>query len=138
MIEERLAASKIVLFDGVCNLCAGSVVFIVKRDRNKTYKFAWAQSETGKELLRWCGLPADYLDTVVYIENGVPYYKSTAALKIAKGLCMPWPILAGLLMAIPISIRDWGYNKIAKNRYQWFGKTDVCIVPNRDSSSRFL
>ncbi len=138
MIEEKLRNSKIVLFDGVCNLCADSVVFIVKRDRQRNYKFAWAQSEIGKELLRRCGLPADFLDTVVYIEEGIPYYKSTAALKIAAGLSGPWPALAFIGRMAPKVLRDWVYDRIAANRYKWFGKTDVCMVPNDDLISRFL
>lgn len=138
MIEDELQKSKIVLFDGVCNLCADSVVFISKRDKHRNFKFAWAQSETGKELLKRCGLPTDYLDTVVYIEDGVPYYKSTAALKIASGLSAPWPLLASIGKMAPKFLRDWAYDKIAENRYKWFGKTEVCMVPNEDLISRFL
>jgi predicted DCC family thiol-disulfide oxidoreductase YuxK len=138
MNKEQLEKLKIVLFDGVCNLCAGSVRFIAKRDKRAIYKFVWAQSETGKELLEWCGLPADFLDTVIYIENGVPYYKSSAALKIATGLSVPWPILAAIGLRMPKSIRDWVYDRIAENRYRWFGRTDVCLVPDKNLTSRFL
>jgi predicted DCC family thiol-disulfide oxidoreductase YuxK len=138
MNKEHLEKLKIVLFDGVCSLCAGSVRFIAKRDKRAIYKFVWAQSETGKELLEWCGLPADFLDTVIYIENGVPYYKSSAALKIATGLSVPWPILAAIGLRMPKSIRDWVYDRIAENRYRWFGRTDVCLVPDKNLTSRFL
>lgn len=138
MNRNEVLNSKIVLFDGVCNLCSWSVSFVVKRDKNRVYKFAWAQSDTGRELLKQCDLPENFLDTVIYIENGTPYYKSEAALKIAKGLSMPWPIIARLGMTLPQIIRDSIYDWIAKNRYRWFGKTDVCMVPTKDLQSRFL
>jgi predicted DCC family thiol-disulfide oxidoreductase YuxK len=97
----------------------------------------WAQSENGKELLKTCGLLEDYLETVIYLENGMPYYKSNAALKIAKGLSMPWPILSKVGMLVPEMIRDSIYEWIAKNRYQWFGKRDVCRVPTKDLLAGF-
>ncbi len=138
MNQDEILNSKIILFDGVCNLCSWSVSFVVKRDKNRIYKFAWAQSDAGKELLKWCKLPENFLDTVVYIEHGTPYYKSKAALKIASRLSMPWPILSRIGLVLPEMILDSIYDWIARNRYKWFGRTDVCMVSTKDLQSRFL
>jgi len=128
---------KVILFDGVCNLCNGSVIFVLQKERKPVFKFASIQSEPGKELLNWCGLPANYNQAIILIDNGKIYLGSTAALKIGQTLKFPWSFLASLGFIIPRSIRDWVYNQIAKHRYQWFGKRDVCMVPTKELQSRF-
>jgi len=138
MNQEELANLNIILFDGVCNLCDGTVRFIAKRDSARIYKFAWAQSDKGQELLAWCKLPINHLETVVYVENGVPYYKSTAALKIVRHLAFPWPVAYFAGIIIPASIRDYVYDRISTNRYQWFGKKDECTIPDKNLISRFI
>ncbi len=70
MHDEEIKRQKIILFDGVCNLCNGSVNFILKHERSALFHFASIQSETGKALLQWCGLPKDFSEAVIYIENG--------------------------------------------------------------------
>ena len=137
MHDEEIKQQKIILFDGICNLCNGSVIFVLKHEKNPQFRFASIQSETGKELLKWCRLPSNYNQAVVYIENGKIYLGSTAALKIGQGLIFPWPILSYAGLVIPKFIRDWVYSQIAKYRYQWFGKRDVCMVPTKELSARF-
>ena len=127
-----------ILFDGVCNLCNGSVTFILQREREPVFQFASIQSESGKELLEWYGLPSDYNQAVVLIENGKIYLGSTAALKIGQTLKSPWSFLSSLGFIVPKFIRDWVYNQIAVNRYQWFGKRDFCMVPTEKLKARFL
>lgn len=133
MIEQQ----RIILFDGVCNLCNASVIFILGRERKRTFHFASIQSEVGRELLAWCGLPPNYLQAVVLIDRGKVYLGSTAALKIGQHLRFPWSFLSHLGFIVPRFIRDWVYNQIAQNRYQWFGKRDVCMVPTQELKSRF-
>ena len=128
----------IILFDGVCNLCNGSVSFVLKNEKESIFHFASIQSETGKELLKWCGLPSDYNQAVVYLENGKVHLGSTAALKIGQELTFPWSVLSYTGIIVPRFIRDWVYAQIAKHRYQWFGKRDVCMIPTKDLKARFL
>jgi predicted DCC family thiol-disulfide oxidoreductase YuxK len=138
MNKEDIEQQKIILFDGVCNLCNGSVVFILKQERKPIFKFASIQSEEGQELLKWYGLPADYAQTVLLIDNGNLFLGSTAALKIGQTLKFPWSLLSYAGFIIPNVIRDWVYSQIAQHRYQWFGKRDVCMVPTERLKSRFL
>ncbi len=136
-MHEEVKGQRIILFDGICNLCNGSVIFILKREQNPIFKFASIQSEVGKELLNWCGLPSDYSQAVILIDHGKIYLGSTAALKIGQMLKFPWSFLAYRGFIIPKFIRDWVYNQIAIHRYQWFGKRDMCIIPTENLKSRF-
>ncbi|MFT3895181.1 MAG: DCC1-like thiol-disulfide oxidoreductase family protein [Anaerolineales bacterium] len=138
MHEAEIRAQKIILFDGVCNLCNGSVRFILKYERDRSFRFASLQSDVGQELLKWCGLPPNYAEAVIYLENGIFHAGSCAALKIGQRLLFPWSILAFIGLLVPQFIRDWVYNQIGKHRYQWFGKQDICIVPTEKLKARIL
>jgi len=127
----------IVLFDGVCNLCNASVQFIITRDKNKRFRFAPRQSDTARDLMRSHGLDPDRDDTIALIQNGRLHLRSTATLHIAHQLCWPWPVLFVLIL-VPPFLRDWAYNRIAANRYRWFGKSEACTVPREDVRDRFL
>jgi len=138
MLEEEIKRRRIILFDGICNLCNASIIFILQREKNPSFHFASIQSETGKELLEWCGLPSNYNQAVVYVENGQIHLGSTAALKIGQNLIFPWSFLSYAGLVVPNLVRDWVYNQIAQHRYQWFGKKDVCMVPTENLKARFL
>jgi len=137
MNKEDIEQEKIILFDGVCNLCNGSVIFVLRWERKPIYHFASIQSETGKELLEWCGLPQNYTQAVILLDQGTIYFGSTAALRIGRTLNFPWSLLSSAGLVIPKPIRDWVYNQIASHRYQWFGKRDVCMIPTKELRSRF-
>lgn len=137
MNPEEILQQKTILFDGVCNLCNSSVIFILHHERGPVFKFASIQSDAGKNLLRWCGLPGDYSEAVVLIEDGKHYLGSTAALKIGQTLQFPWSLISSLGLVVPKFIRDGVYHQIGKHRYQWFGKRDVCMVPTPQLRSRF-
>lgn len=137
-MHEIVEGQKIVLFDGLCNLCNASVVFILQRERRPEFKFASIQSQTGQKLLSECGLPADYAEAVLLIQDGKISCGSTAALNIGRMLKFPWSFLAALGYIFPKVLRDWVYQQIAKHRYQWFGKRDVCIVPTEGLKARFI
>jgi predicted DCC family thiol-disulfide oxidoreductase YuxK len=113
------------------------VAFILQHEIRPEFNFASIQSEAGRQLLIWCGLPADYSEAVVLIDHGRKYLGSTAALKIGQTLKFPWSFLASLGLIVPTFVRDWVYNQIGKHRYQWFGKRDVCMVPTQELKSRF-
>jgi len=127
----------VILFDGVCNLCSGSVRFIINRDPSGIFKFAPLQSETGKNLVSQFDLSNRKLDSIILIENSNYYLRSTAALKIAQRLGALWPLLS-LLRLVPRPVRDYIYDIVARNRYKWYGKSVECMVPDADIKSRFL
>jgi predicted DCC family thiol-disulfide oxidoreductase YuxK len=138
MNEIILKHQQIILFDGICNLCNGSVTFILRSEKSSIFKFASIQSATGQELLAWGGLPKNYNQAVILIDHGRIYLGSTAALKIGRQLRFPWSFLCYAGFLVPKFIRDWVYHQIAQHRYEWFGKRDVCMVPTENSKSRFL
>lgn len=122
----------IVLFDGVCNLCNSSVQFIIKRDTKDYFRFDSFQSyiEKGNSL------PINE-DSIIIIENGQFYSRSTAALRIAKRLNGLWKLLY-VFIIVPPFIRNAVYDYIARNRYRWFGKQDSCMMPSSELREKFL
>ncbi|HET7232324.1 MAG TPA: thiol-disulfide oxidoreductase DCC family protein [Longimicrobium sp.] len=127
----------LVLYDGQCGLCNHSVQLILRHDREGRFRFAALQSEVGQALLRRHGLPVDVLDSIVLVEEGRAWTRSRAALRIARGMDRPWPLLRAASI-IPAPVRDVVYNWVARNRYRWFGRTDACMLPPPDVRARFL
>jgi predicted DCC family thiol-disulfide oxidoreductase YuxK len=127
---------KVVLFDGVCNFCESSVQFILRHDKTGSLRFASLQSEIGQQLLTAYGISHE-LQSVVFVESGKAYTKSTAAFRIARYFGGWWKLLL-VFSILPAFITDFGYDIIAKNRYRWFGKKDACMIPSADIRSRFL
>ena len=127
----------IVLFDGVCNLCNGFVRFVVRRDEAGRVSFAPLESPVGRTLCARFGLSATDADSVVVIEDGTAYRKSTAALRLARYLDGPWS-LAARLRVVPRPLRDAIYDLVAASRYQVFGKKDRCPIPDPGTRERFL
>lgn len=135
---QKRNAKPVILFDGYCNLCSSSVVFIIKRDIRDIFRFASLQSDIAGRLLSEMGIiPQKVPDSVVLIEKGNLYTRSKAALQIVKRLKFPWPLLYGFIV-IPGFIRDPVYDWIAKNRYKWFGKRSSCFIPKKDVSHKFM
>lgn len=126
----------VILFDGVCNFCDASVQFILSRDPQGIFHFASLQSEAGQELVKKHKVPAD-VDSLILIEDGKVYYKSTAALRISRHLQGAWKWLYGFII-IPTPLRNIVYDLIAKNRYKWFGQKDSCMLPPPKVRKRFL
>ena len=128
----------IVLFDGVCNFCSGSVLFIIKRDPKEYFRFAALQTEEGNRIMEQYGIdPEDRPESIILVENGKVWYRSSAALRIARKLRWGWPLFYGFI-AFPPFLRDFFYNIIAKNRYKWFGQKDSCFIPTDEIRSRFI
>ena len=138
-MNELPEGKKIILFDGVCNLCNHAVQFIIQHDAKDVFRFVALQSETGISILKKIGLYDKNIDSIVLYEPGVAYfYKATAALEIAKSLGGIYSILGYVLNILPDSILNFGYDSIAKNRYKWFGKEDACMIPTAELQSKFL
>lgn len=127
----------VIVFDGVCNLCNAAVRFIIRRDPKAVFKFASLQSPAGQSLLQQCGLSSQCRETILLVMEGSCSLKSSAVLKIAKHLSGLWPLFR-VLYIIPRPLRDWLYEVIARNRYKWFGRQDVCMIPGAGERDRFL
>lgn len=123
----------VILFDGVCNLCTGSVRFVIERDSRKRFRFASLQSPVAERLLG----RRENLEAVILLQNGKTYRKSGAALRIARRLDGLWPLLAVLLI-IPGFLRDAVYDWIGRRRYRMFGRREACWLPSVDLADRFL
>jgi len=133
---ELPKGKKIILFDGVCNLCDAAVQYIIKYDKSDVFRFVSLQSELGQRLLKHIGIQTDKMASIVLYEPGIAYYyKSSAALEIAKNLQGIFT-LATLFRLLPSGIRDLLYDYVAKNRYKWYGKKESCSVLTENS--RFL
>ena len=129
---------KIILFDGLCNLCNSSVQFLIKRDSKDIFRFVSLQSELGKELLSKLPIAIQKTDSIILYESeAVFYYKSQAVFQIIKSLGGLFNLLL-IFKLLPHSIHDFIYDYIAKNRYHWFGKKEQCLVPTKEIQSKFL
>ena len=129
---------KIILFDGVCNLCEASVQFIIKYDKKDVFRFVALQSDLGIEIIKHIGLDIKNIDSVILYEPGIAYnYKSAAALEIAKNLGGFFH-LGTVFKLIPNGLRNLLYDYVARNRYQWYGKKESCLVPTSEIQSKFL
>lgn len=128
---------KIILFDGVCNLCNSSVNFIIDRDKKNIFKFAALQSEAGQKFLNKSGMDQNDFDSVVLVVENKFYSKSSAALKIVKEFPFLWKALY-IFIIIPAPLRNFFYDLVAKNRYNWFGKKDSCRMPSPELKNKFL
>ncbi|MBX2894503.1 MAG: thiol-disulfide oxidoreductase DCC family protein [Cyclobacteriaceae bacterium] len=127
----------VILFDGVCNLCNSSVLFIIRRDPTARFRFASLQSNFGQAKMQQFELNNSQLNSILLMENNRIFEKSTAALKIARHLTGVWPLLYALII-IPPFVRNWVYDWIAKNRYRWFGRQNACMIPTASLKSRFV
>jgi predicted DCC family thiol-disulfide oxidoreductase YuxK len=128
-----MSGRAIILFDGVCNLCNGAVQFILTHDPAGRFQFASLQSDAARRILG--GEPQG--ETIVLAESPRIYTKSTAALRIARHLRFPWPLLSAFLL-IPRPLRDAVYDWIARHRYAWFGRRESCLLPKQEFQNRFV
>ncbi|MBA6316409.1 thiol-disulfide oxidoreductase DCC family protein [Cellulophaga baltica] len=129
---------KIVLFDGVCNLCNTSIHTIIKYDKKDEFRFASLQSEIGQKLAKERHIDTTLVDSIILIEPGIAYYtKSTAALLIGKSFGGLWSLLT-IFEWVPEKFRDSIYDYVANNRYKWYGKQDACMVPTAELKAKFI
>jgi predicted DCC family thiol-disulfide oxidoreductase YuxK len=127
----------LILFDGVCNFCNSSVNFIIRRDKKNIFRFASLQSETGQKCLSEFNFSQTEFDTIILIEKGELYTRSTAALRIAKSIRGIWKLFY-IFIIIPRPIRNYFYDLLSRNRYKWFGKRDACRIPSESEKEKFL
>lgn len=137
ILAATIGGRPIVLFDGVCNLCSFWVRFAIARDPVARLRFAAVQSDLGQDFLRRRNLPTDVFESFYLIEEGQAYEKSTALLRMVRHLRWPWPLLRAAWI-LPRPLRDWLYDRIARNRYRLFGRRDSCLMPSPELAGRFL
>ena len=129
---------KLILFDGVCNLCNSSVQYVIKHDTNNQFMFTALQSEAGKQIIDAYHIDTNQVDSILlYTPNKGVVYKSSAALKIATHLGFPQNLM-GVFFIVPPFMRNWVYDYVAKNRYKWYGKQEACWIPTPELKSKFL
>ena len=128
----------ILVFDGVCVLCSRSVQFVLRHDREKRFRFATTQSQTGARLMAEHGLDASTPASVLLIEGDRAYTESAAMVRVLRSFGRAWPLLAGAIWIVPKPVRDAAYRAVAKRRYRWFGQRESCYLPDASEAGRFL
>jgi predicted DCC family thiol-disulfide oxidoreductase YuxK len=129
---------KLILFDGVCNLCNTSVQYVIKHDKKNSFMFTALQSEVGQQIIKDYNIDTSKTDSILlYTPQTGVVSKSTAALKIAQNLGFPQNVMS-IFFIVPPFIRNGVYDYIAKNRYKWYGKKESCMIPTPELKSKFL
>lgn len=129
--------SNIILFDGMCNFCNSSVNFIIRRDKKNKFKFAHLQSETARKITDELNIPIQSFDSIILIKNKNYYTKFTAVINIFNEFSGIWRLIY-VTKLLPVSVRDFPYDIIARIRYKWFGKKEECIIPSGNIREKFL
>lgn len=127
----------LIVFDGDCVLCTGFFRFVVRYDRAQTFSFLTAQSPRGEALYEQYGLKSEDYDTNIVILDGHRYTKSRAFLAVMQRIGWPWRALT-VLRIVPRPLADWGYDRIARNRFALFGRRDRFLIPTPELRARFL
>ena len=137
-MDELPQDKKIILFDGVCNMCDAFVQYIIKHDKKDVFRFVALQSELGEKIIKHIGVDSSKIDSIVVYEPRIAYYtKAEAAFIIASALG-GWISLLAFFSIFPKFMQNLGYVFIAKNRYKWFGKKESCMMPTDEIREKFL
>jgi len=129
---------KLILFDGVCNLCNNAVLKIIRQDKNDIFLFTSIQSNVGKNIINELGIDISKIDSIVlYIPGGNYFIKSEAVFKIANEFKGAWKIIQ-IFRIFPDFLNNLFYDFVARNRYRWFGKKEECMIPSKKLNSKFL
>ena len=136
-IDSLPKDKKIVLFDGVCNYCNDKINFIIKNDKQDVFRFVALQSETGQKIIKYLGID-NSIDSIILYEPGYAYFiKSEAVFRIIKHLSSAVKLLL-VFNFIPTSTKNVFYDLIAKNRYNWYGKKESCMMPTEELKRKFI
>ena len=127
----------IIIFDGHCAFCSGWARFVLENDREGRFRLMAAQSPTGTALYKHYGLDPENYETNILIENGIGWFKSEGSIRMAEGLGYPWS-LALVFRLLPLPVRDWLYDFIARNRFRIRGRLEQCFIPSDEEKSRFI
>lgn len=126
----------LVLFDGFCHVCSGGVRFLLTRDQSGLFTYVPCQSPWGHDIMERFGIDHGFAETFAFVDKGRILFKSDAG--IASLHRLPgWHWIA-IARFVPRFLRDAIYDLLARNRYKWFGKRDVCMALPPDVRGRFL
>ena len=138
LLQKTAENKKIILFDGVCNLCSSAVQFIIKHDKKDIFRFVALQSDLGKEICTYIGVDQTKIDSIIMYHPAVAYYyKSNAVIEIAEDLGGLYSIMT-IFKILPEKLRNYIYDYIAANRYKWYGKKESCMIPTPELKAKFL
>ncbi len=138
MGPDNTSLGTLMLFDGVCNFCSGSVTFVLKRSSGRDLRFCAMQTEPGQSLLKKLHMAAADFETMVVLDGRRVLIKSDAVLRLAECMHAPWPLIAAVLRLVPRRWRDRGYDWVANHRYQIWGRKTRCMVPDPQVRDRFV
>ncbi|MCU6708153.1 DCC1-like thiol-disulfide oxidoreductase family protein [Paenibacillus sp. J5C_2022] len=127
----------VVIIDGKCHLCHGLTRFLVEHDRSESIRFAALQSKAGRTHLEAAGMPPAYANSFIYYKNGAYYKESGAILRVLWQVGGAWRLLYPLLL-VPPPLRNAAYRYVSRNRYRWFGGSEVCLLPLPHILARFV
>jgi predicted DCC family thiol-disulfide oxidoreductase YuxK len=129
---------KVILFDGVCNLCNDSVIKVIKKDKKNVFLFTALQSDIGQKIIEKIGIDTSKIDSIIlYESNGNFHIKSSAALRVMNEFSGLWK-LTQIFRILPAAFNNVFYDFVARNRYKWFGKKDSCMIPTPELKAKFL
>mgnify|MGYP005988624185 CR=1 FL=1 len=135
--ESNLELKQIIFYDGQCALCNKAVQVLVKYDKKKVLHFAMLQDPLSIHYLAQFNIDATALDTFAYSKKGKVYTKSDAALNSFKDVSVLGKVLY-VFIIVPRFIRNGIYDWVSRNRYKWFGKSDVCQMPEKGWANRLI
>lgn len=133
-----MSTDAVIVFDGVCVLCSRWTRFVLRFDHARHFRLAAMQTPSGRDILAAHGLDPDDPSTFIVIDAGRAYTESTALLHVLSRFGLPWRAFAAVLRCLPRAWRDRGYRVIARNRYAWFGRGDLCVIPVPEQRARFI
>ena len=138
LIDTIPKNKKLILFDGVCNLCNDAVLNVIRQDKKDIFLFTALQSKTGKNIINELGININKIDSIILYIPGENYFiKSEAALNIANEFQGFWKLFQ-IFKVFPLFFNDFFYDFIARNRYRWFGRKEQCMIPTKKLNSKFL
>jgi predicted DCC family thiol-disulfide oxidoreductase YuxK len=140
--RNAIKGRALLLYDGVCALCNGSVKFLMKRDRLERFRYAPLESDLGREMLARFDIHT-FPDGVVLVTDALTpaehiYHRSDAVAESLQRLGPPWRVAGRMLAMLPHPLRDWGYGVVARFRYRIFGRFDACPLPTPAQRGRLL
>ncbi len=138
-MEKLPKDKKIILFDGVCNLCDATVQKVIKADKKGRFSFCSLTVRLRKrDHQDYIGIDTEKTDSIILYEPGIAYHiKAEAAIEIAKTIGGVYSLL-GIFSVFPNWLKDIGYDFVAKNRYKWYGKKESCMIPTPEIKAKFL
>ena len=131
------AMPDLVVFDGVCVLCNGFAGFVHRHDRARVFRFATAQSAAGRAVYAAAGVSPEALETFLVCKQGRIFQKSDAVIAAISSFGGLWRAVA-CARVLPRPLRDWLYDRVARNRYRLFGRHATCPLPPSGLRDRFV